>query len=322
AEFLAKTVAPSRIDDVRLVAGLCKCDLVTHMIKEFPSLQGVMGEEYASREGYDEEICLAIHEHYLPIRAGGQLPTSLIGALVGLADRMDTIAGCFAVGLLPSGSADPFALRRHALAIIRVLEEMQWGLSLEAFIGKALDILGEDIEFDGGLVFSAVTGFFRERYKQMALRLGYESELVESVISVGFDRIDQLQPRLGQLRKFASESEEFQAVVLTSKRVKNILKNQERPFGVDPGLFNESCESTLWMAFKALKDDIERCLENGEYYRSAMLMAGLRKPVDEFFEGVEVLTRDDMTLRQNRVGLLQHISRLFLCVADFSVFSI
>jgi glycyl-tRNA synthetase beta chain len=322
AEYLAETILPGKLDDIRSVAMLCKCDLVTQIVTEFPSLQGVMGKEYARLDGYPEEICMAIHEHYLPTRSGGQLPTSKYGAVVGCADRMDTIVGCFAIGLTPSGSADPFALRRHALAIIRIVEGMEWDLSLEQFIEKAVSILRKDIEFDKEQVRTGVLDFFKERYKQMMLRSGYESDLIESIISVTFDRIDQLGLRIDQLKKFASESEEFQALTLIFKRVTNILKKQEEPFEVDSALFKEACESVLWEMYHTLKDDIYRCLEKRDYYGALNLMARLRKPVDDFFDGVEVLVKDNKALRENRVGLLQHLEMLFLCIADFSKFAI
>lgn len=322
AGYLAGIVLPGEVDNVRLVANLCKCDLITQMVNEFPSLQGVMGEEYARLEGYPDEVCSGIYEHYLPLRAGGQLPTSKIGAVVGIADRMDTIAGCFVVGLEPSGSADPFALRRHALAIIRIVEDMGWDLSLKEFIEQALLLLKEQIEFDKAQMLSKVTAFVRERYKNMMLRSGYESDLIEAVISVDFDRVQQLRPKIDQLKKFSSESEEFNQLALTFKRVSNILKKQDKPYEVDPVLFREDCERALWETFQAIKDDVYRFLEGEEYLVALGLMLKLRKPVDEFFDGVEVLTKDDQALRENRVGLLQQIAGLMPLIADFSKFSI
>jgi glycyl-tRNA synthetase beta chain len=321
AKYLAEMVLPDKLDDVKTTARLCKCDLVTHMVTEFPGLQGIIGTEYARMEGYPEEVCLAIHEHYLPAGAEGQLPTSKIGALVSLADRMDTIAGCFAVGLTPSGNTDPFALRRHALAIMRILEETEWDLSLSAFIEESLSILREKIGFDSTRVLTEVADFFRERYRHMMLRSGYESDPIVAVISVAFDRICGLRSRIDQLKKFASESDEFQALALTFKRVNNILKKQKKSFEVSHAMFKETCEFSLWETYQALKDDVYGCLERKEYYEALNLMARLRKPVDEFFDGVEVLTKDNK-LRENRVGLLQHLSHLFLSVADFSKFSI
>jgi len=322
AEYVAEQIAPETINEVRLAARLCKCDLVTEMVTEFPSLQGVMGKEYARLDGHPEEVCLAMHEHYLPLRAGGELPSSLIGAIVGVADRMDTITGCFAIQLEPTGAADPFALRRHSLAIIRILEKMAWDIPLSTVISKSISILNELIEFDRELIFKKVTGFFRERYKNMMLRSDYKSDLIEAVISVEFDQINQLRFRIDQLKEFVTESEEFESLVLTFKRITNILKKQEESIDVDPGLFKESCEFRLWEAYQGLKDEVYRMREAENFLGALNLMVRLRKPVDDLFDGVEILTKDNPRLRDNRVGMLQHLARLFLSPADFSKFSI
>jgi glycyl-tRNA synthetase beta chain len=323
AEYVGNTIRSGKLEEVRVAARICKCDLVTQIVTEFPTLQGVMGKEYALLEGYPEEICNAIQQHYLPTKAGDQIPTSEVGAIVGLSDRMDTIVGCFAIGLEPSGSADPFALRRHALAIVRIIEEMGWELSLRDFVQKAISILREEIDFENELVFDRVVDFFRERYKQMMLRSGYESDLIEAVISVGFDRIDQLGLMIRDLKGFTSESEEFLALTLTFRRVTNILKKQEKPLEVvDTTLFREPCETALWDTYQSLKGDIYLCLQRKDYGEALNVMARLRRPVDEFFDGVEVLTKDDEALRENRVAILRHLAGLFLSVADFSKFSI
>ncbi len=322
AEYVGEKMVPERLEHIKLAASLCKCDLVTQMVNEFPSLQGVIGEAYARLEGHPEDVCAAIQEHYLPTKAGGRLPQSDVGAVVGIADRMDTITGCFAVGLEPTGTADPFALRRHALAIIRIVENMGWDLSLKELIKRALSILDEEITFDNDQVFARVSDFFRERYKQMMLRSDYETDLIEAVISVEFDRINELRPRIDHLKRFASESGDFQELALTFKRVTNIIKKQEKRFEVEPSLFRETCESALWDAFQTLKDDVYQCMETKKYYEALGLMARLRKPVDEFFDGAEILVKDDQALRENRVGLLQQLAGLFLSVADLSRFSI
>ena len=322
AEYLTEQIMPEGMHDVKLVAGLCKCDLVTEMVMEFPTLQGIMGEEYARLDGHPEEISLAIHEHYLPARAGDELPASPLGAIVGLADRMDTISGFFAIEMEPTGAADPFALRRHALAIIRILENMQWNISLQAFVMKAIIILGEELDLDKDLVARKILGFFKERYKNVMLRSGFESDLIDAIISVNFDQINLLRARIDQLKTFTLESEEFESLALTFKRVTNILRNQDESFAVDEKQFREPSESRLWEVYEELKDDIHSLVGRGDYLGALNLMVRLRKPVDEFFDGVEVLTKDDPQLRNNRVGMLQNVSRLLLSLADFSKFSI
>ena len=322
AEFLAKQVLPDKVNHVELAARLCKCDLVTDMVTEFPELQGIMGTEYARLDGHPEEVCLAIQEHYLPARAGDTLPSTALGAIVGMADRMDTIVGFFSIGSEPTGAADPFALRRHALAILRILEQRDWDLSLQAFIAKSISILAEDISLDRDGTFSKVKDFFRERYKQMMLRSEYSSDLIEAVIAVEFDHINHLRPRCDQLRDFIQEFGDFESLVLTFKRVTNILKNQAVTSRVNPSLFKEPCESALLQAYRSVKDDIERLMQEKKYAGALNLMAGLKGPVDAFFEGVEILTRENEALKDNRVALLQDLSGLFLKVADFSKFSV
>jgi glycyl-tRNA synthetase beta chain len=321
AEFLAAKVAPDKLQQARLAARLCKCDLVTQMVTEFPTLQGVMGTEYARLDGHPEETCLAIHEHYLPARAGDELPSSVAGAILSIADRMDTIAGFFGIGLEPTGAADPFALRRHALAIIRILESRDWDLSLTEIISKALSLLAKEISFDEPLILSRILDFFRERYRQM-LRSDYGHGLVEAAIAVEFDRINQLRSRLDQLQTFVKEFGEFESFVLTSKRISNILKNQGEAMGVQPALFKAPCESKLWESYQAVKRPIEELIEKKNTYEALKLMATLKGPVDDFFNGVEILTKESVELKNNRVGMLQELSRLFFKVADFSKFAI
>jgi len=245
------------------------------------------------------------------VRAGGELPTSKAGAIVSLADRMDTIAGCFAIGLIPTGNADPFALRRHALAIIRIVESMEWDLSLTEFIEKNLLILGQEISFDRDSVFAGIQDFFRERYRHMMLRSGYESDSIVAVISVTFDRLCGLRSRIDCLKEFASESDEFQALTVTFKRVTNILKKQKQSYEVSSELFKDECESILWKSYQAVKVDVYACMEKREFHEALNLLTRLRKPVDDFFDAIEILTKKDDRLRENRVGLLQRLSDLF-----------
>jgi glycyl-tRNA synthetase beta chain len=322
AEFLCSKVAPDKLQQAQLAARLCKCDLVTQMVTEFPTLQGVMGMEYARLDGHPEEACLAIHEHYLPTRAGDLLPSSVTGALVSVADRMDTIAGFFAIGQEPTGAADPFALRRHALAIIRILESMDWDVSLTELISKALSTLSKEISFDEPVVLRKILDFFRERYRQMMLRSDYGYGLVEAAIAVEFDRISQLRSRLDQLQAFVKEFEGFESFVLTSKRISNILKNQDEPMEVQPALFRNPCELKLWESYQNVKRPIEELIEKKNTYEALKLMAKLKGPVDDFFSGVEILTKESAELKNNRVGMLQELSKLFLKVADFSKFAI
>lgn len=321
ARLIAGEVAPEKEECATLAARLCKCDLETAMVYEFPELQGVMGREYALLDGHPEEVCAAIHEHYMPLKAGDDLPGTLTGAVVGMADRMDTIAGFFAIGLEPTGAADPFALRRHALAIIRIIEDRGWNISLNELISSALDLLEKDVRFDKDKVHAGILNFFRERYKNRMLTAGYDTDLIEAIVSAGFDRISELALRMDQLRRFIRESGDFNALALTFKRVSNILKNQDMILSVDEKIFQDPTEADLWSAYKGIKDNVRGLMERSEYFEALNIIAGLKKPVDAYFDGVEVLTKDD-SLRNNRVAILQNIAGLFLGLADFSKFSI
>jgi len=320
-EHIAGIVLPEQVDRAKLAARLAKCDLVTHMVIEFPSLQGAVGKAYAALEGYEDDICSGIHEHYLPLKAGGSLPQSKIGAVVGMADRLDTISGCFAVGLDPTGKADPFALRRHALAIIRIMEDTGWDLSFRQLVEKTLSLLAGEIKFDFDATFARVLDFIRERYKYMMLRSDYASDLVEAAICGPFDCILPLRPKMEQLKEFTLSSDEFTPLALTFKRVNNIIKKQPMVFEVNPVLFKEDAEKDLWETYQSLKDDVAVALRKSAFLEALGIMTRLRTPVDQLFDNVEILTGDD-ALRENRVGLLQLISSFVLTIADFSKFSI
>ena len=319
---LAEIIFSEEVEDVALAARLCKCDLITQMVGEFPSLQGIMGKEYAQLEEYPDKVSVAIEEHYLPLKAGGKLPDSVIGAVVGVADRIDTIAGCFAVGLEPTGSADPFALRRHAIAVIRIIESMGWEISLSWLVDRALFYLKQEIDFPVQKTSAGVMAFVRERYKNILLGEGYEPDLIEAVMSSGFDEIHRLRPRMVQLKRFSDESEDFNLLAFTFKRVTNILKKEKDLFDVDSGLFQDNEETVLWETFEEVRGSVNEMLEGGQFFQALERMAELRKPVDLFFDGVEVMVKDNEVLRKNRIGLLQQIEALVLLVADFSKFSI
>ncbi len=242
--------------------------------------------------------------------------------VVSVADRMDTIAGCFAINQEPTGAADPYALRRHALAIIRIIEKTEWEVSLGDLISKALGLLKEVVSFDEDVIFRKIADFFRERFRNMMLGQGHKADLVEAVISTQFDQVAPLRSRMEQLKKFMDQSEEFSSLVLTAKRVNNILKNQVVSKEVDTSLFKDPCEEALWDAFQELREEVQNFMEVGEYSKALHVLIRLRQPVDAFFDGVEILKKDDPQLKENRVGVLRQLSNLFLSVADFSKFAI
>lgn len=321
AEYICLRISPESLEDVRLICKLSKCDLVTEMVMEFPSLQGVMGSVYARLDGYKDNICSGIYEHYMPLRAGDRLPSSDYGAIVGVADRLDTICAFFGIGLEPTGTSDPFALRRHSLAIIRILEHRKWNIPLSDMIEESLRIIGEEIDIEKGKLKARIIGFFRDRYKNMLSSLNYPVDLIDSVISAEFDLIHEVRPRIVQLKEFMNNKELFEGLVLTFKRVNNILKKQKERFKIKEGLFKDSAENTLWEIFNKVKERTSELARSQDYYSIFMELASLKKPVDELFDKVEIMT-SDRDLMQNRIAMLQEISELFLRFSDLSKFPI
>ncbi len=321
AEYLAEQIVPEKIHDVGLVAKLCKCDLVTEMVMEFPSLQGVMGKEYARLDGHHEDLCLAIADHYLPVQAESKLPGSLIGSIVGMADRMDTIVGFFVLGLEPDGTADPYALRRQALAIIRIVRDKKIAISFQELINKSASILNETISFDPKDVTNKVINFIKERFKNMLLSKGIMQDFIEAVISIDFNFLHQVEKKIEALQRFRDISKDFETLAMAFKRIINIGKGFEETYRVNPELFEHKSEEGLWKTFQAVKDEAKKEIEGENYFEALNVMSGIIKHVDEFFSEVMVMA-EDKRVRENRLGILKNLHQFFLQVADFSKFSI
>ena len=321
AEYLARQIAPEKIDDVRLAARLCKCDLVTDMVGEFPSLQGTMGEIYARLDGHPEDVCLAIADHYLPVQADSKLPGSLIGSIVGMADRMDTIVGCFAIGLEPTGTADPYALRRHALGIIRIIRAKKIGISLQDFVSKSGSILNEAISFDREKVVDRVLDFIKDRFKNLLLSEGIPQDFIEAVLTIDFSFLNRIEERIVALRRFREISKDFERLTVSFKRIMNIVRGFEGTDKVNPDLFEHTSEENLWKTFQSVKDNVQKEIDRGTYFDALNSIAELTGPVDEFFSDVMVMA-EDVRIRENRLGMLKGLNQLFLQIADFSRFAI
>lgn len=321
AEYLAGQIAPEKLNDVRLAARLCKCDLVTEIVTEFPSLQGIMGEIYARLDGHPEDVCIAISDHCLPVQAESKLPESLIGSIVGMADRMDTIVGCFALGLEPTGTADPYALRRQALGIIRLIRDKKITVSLPDFVRESGSILSETISFDFEGVTEKVLNFIKDRFKNMLLSEDIAQDFIESVITTDFNFLNQLEKRIATLRKFRDISKDFELIAIAFKRIMNILKGFEGTYRVNPDLFEDKSEENLWKIFQSVKVKARKEIERENYLEALNLMSRLSGPVDEFFSQVMVMA-EDRRVRENRIGMLKELNIFFLQIADFSKFAV
>ena len=317
--FLVDRIDPKLRGAVERASLLCKADLVTGMVGEFPKLQGVVGKEYARLSGEGPEVSEAIYEHYLPGFAGDRLPSSPVGDIVSMADKMDTIVGCFGIGLVPTGTADPFALRRQAVGIIRIIVEKKYSLSLLQLIEESGRQLQQRMERPFSEVKAEVLDFFRVRYHNFLLDKGYAFDVIDAVISTSFDELLDIQNRIEALRG-ARISKDFESIVIAFKRAMNILKGISGKKEMVPALFSEPAEKNLYQSFLGAKDKIESSLNKRAYEAAFLEMTRMRKPIDEFFDQVMVMVEDE-PIRNNRLSLLEAIGNLFLRIADFSKLS-
>ena len=295
-------------------AYLCKADLLTGIVGEFPKLQGVMGSHYARLAGEDSLVADAIAGHYQPRYAGDTLPATLEGACVGMADRIDTIAGCFAVGLIPSGSEDPYGLRRQSVAILSILFDRSKRLVLSALISEACDGLGLKNN-DTLRVRSETLDFLQQRLAGMLVNEGLRSDVVDAALSVNFDDPLIAKEKVKAL-DFWRISEDYQPLVTALKRAGNII-----PKGfagtVSEGRLNLDEEKTLYTSYIQIKDQVAGKIMKLDFRGALADIASLRKPVDAFFNKVMVMDKDP-AVKENRLALLAGITGLFSQIADFS----
>lgn len=311
---LAEVLNPAVKAQVSRAAWLCKADLVSAMVGEFPEVQGIMGREYALLEGESADVAAAIAEHYLPNQAGGELPKSDIGAFVSIADKLDTICGCFGVGLIPTGAADPYALRRATIGIIAIILDKGYRLSLNRLIDNALDLLADKLARPKEQVAGDVLEFFRARFINL-LGSSFAADAVDAAIAAEFDDLVDVKARIAALAEFKNHPD-FEPLAVAFKRVCNIIKDGvDAP--VDPALFEDDAEGGLLKAVQSVKSSADGLISSGAWLDALALIATLRGPVDLFFDKVMVMA-DDPRVRSNRLALLTTIARLFSKIADFS----
>ena len=312
---LAEVYSPADVELTRKAAQLAKCDLETGMVYEFPELQGVMGREYALLEGKDKRVATAIFEHYLPTQAGGDLPTDDIGAFVSLADKIDTICGCFSVGLIPTGTADPYALRRSAIGILSIILDRGYRLSIPELVNKSVSLLKEKHLRDADEISHDVCEFIRLRLVNMLTSRDYSADVVDAVLTARFDEPVDAHKRIEALTEL-KKREDFAALSGAFKRVGNIIKG-----GLDqdvrPDLFDADSEKELFAQVADVEQRVDAGVAAGDYLLALEVVANLRPAVDAFFDGVMVMVEDE-AVKNNRLALLTRIARIFEDIADFS----
>ena len=301
-------------EQAALAAQLAKTDLVTDMVGEFPELQGTMGRYYALNDGLAPEVADAIEDHYKPRFAGDTLPRNDVGVVVALADKLETLVGMFGIGNVPTGDKDPFALRRHALGVIRMLVEKNLPVSLHELVANALPAFGDKITDASpalvDFIFDRLAGSLRDQ--------GYTAQEVEAVLALRPQQLGDVPKRLAAVRAFAALPE-APALAAANKRVGNILKKTEGDVQakVDPALLQESAEKALAAAIESIAEQADDAWTSGNYTANLQALATLKAPVDEFFNTVMV-NADDPALKANRLGLLATLHAAMNRVADLS----
>jgi glycyl-tRNA synthetase beta chain len=315
---LAAQIAQSLGVDAKLAergALLAKADLLTDMVGEFPELQGIMGTYYARHDGEADEVAQAISEHYQPRFAGDALPSTQTGTVVALADKLETLVGIWGIGLQPTGDKDPFALRRHALGILRMLIEKRLPLSINKLLADSAQLFAGNAQFKNPA--NDVQAFLYDRLRGLLRERSFSQNEVEAVVAQSPDTLDNIIERLNAVKSFAALPE-AESLAAANKRITNILKKSEGAAGaVQPALLKESAEEGLYSAMTKLKPQVDAAFDKGDFTGTLQSLAHLRNDVDAFFNDVMVMA-EDVQLRNNRLALLSNLHGMMNRVADIS----
>jgi glycyl-tRNA synthetase beta chain len=311
---------PELGSQVERAAWLCKADLVSQMVGEFPKLQGIMGRVYAKAQGEPAAVASAIEEHYRPTYSGGALPETATGAVVAIADKLDTICGCFRAGLVPTGAADPYALRRQGIGVIQIMRSRGLAFPLSTVVQKSLSL------FDGEAgppaeTAAKIQGFLEGRMTSILVEEGFAKDTVAAVLGVPAENVPAVWSRARALQQLKSKPD-FEPIAVSFKRVVNIIRRAEEfaAGAVDEGLFAHASEGALLAAFRTVQSQVQEDLRQGLYDQALARVATLRAPVDAFFDDVMVMA-EDLNVRRNRLSLLAQVAGLFDTFADFSKLS-
>lgn len=314
--IIAEKVNPDCVDNVSRSALLCKADLLSDMVGEFPSLQGVMGAAYAKEDRENEDVVLAIKEHYMPKRSGAPVPSSDAGAILALADRIDSLAGCFGIGLVPTGTADPFGLRRITLAILHIIEEKGYRISLGDIFSKALALYGDKVDGSADTV-KTIIGFVKGRFKNDRIAKGENAGAIDAALAVSFDDLIDCLRRIDAMSEIYKEPS-FAVLASSYKRIRNIIK-RNNDTNVQEDLLTDTAEKDLFNLFTSISPKVNEAVKTGNYSQALTLMLEMKEPVDVFFDQVMVMAEDPL-VKQNRLNLLTGLGELILQVGDISRF--
>lgn len=298
-----------------LAVDLCKADLVSNVVYEFPELQGIMGEKYAFAQGEHPLVAKAVSEHYLPRFAGDEIPLTFEGLILSIADKLDTICGCFAVGIEPSGSQDPYALRRQALGICTMIKNRGILVSLKALIAQAVENLPQDLIADKAALEEKVYAFFEQRVRNILNDSAITFDVVEAVIAAGYDNVSEVLLKAKALQEFKT-NEAFAGLMTVYTRANNLAKKAESMEMSEQYLTNEA-EKALYDGIIQASIEMELLEAQRKYTQSLLAMAALEDTVNNFFESVMVMDEDE-NIRRNRLAMLAQFAALAENIADLS----
>jgi glycyl-tRNA synthetase beta chain len=316
ADFIADKCCPEKKENIHTAALLSKTDLISGVVGEFPELQGIMGSYYAVNDGYNEDIAKALSEQYLPAFSGDRLPETTIGAILSLSDKLDNLASSFMLGLTPTGTEDPFALRRQALGIISILIKNRYNLNIYELMDKSLQAFELD---NKEVLMNDLIKFFEQRIEPLFLSSGYPLDSISAVMSFIKDKpIYTIKERLDAIQKF-KEDPDYESFILAIKRVNNIAPKNEVP-PVNTEMFVQKEESMLYKEIESIAPRINSLLEENKYYDAIRLLSSLKDPINSFFDKVLVMDKNE-EIKQNRLSLIKTIRNIALRIADFSKLS-
>lgn len=309
------------IGDLNKACMLAKADLVTEMVFEYPELQGIAGRIYAAKDGVPQDTAKAIEEHYMPLSAEGKLPASDFGIILSIADKIDTLTGDFAAGLIPSGSADPYGLRRQAAGILRMVRERKLPVNMEELVARAFALLPEHLRKNPA-VPKQVMDFMKQRLEGVLEAGGYKFDEVRAVLAKGMNDLSDIELRLAALKAMRKQPD-FQPLITAFKRSANILKQADKlnlkvPSEVSQALFREEAERSLFARVNGMRADIEALKKNRDYSEVLYRMVGIKPDVDMFFDKVMVMV-EEQDLKLNRLALLKYATGIFFELMDFSL---
>ncbi|MBD8069183.1 glycine--tRNA ligase subunit beta [Bacillus sp. PS06] len=302
-------VDATTLENARRTAEICKFDLVTHMVYEFPELQGLMGEKYAKIHGEQEAVAAGINEHYMPRHADDVVPASTVGAIVSIADKLDTIISCFSIGIIPTGSQDPYALRRQAAGIVQILLEKDWNLTLEEVLALAMNVsVVQDAKHSTeGNLLEELISFFKLRIRNELSNRAIRYDMIDAVLSSNVERISTLVKKAVVLDQ-QKDDPEFKDIIEALSRILNIAKKGEEK-EIDPSLFVSQEEKDLFEAYGKVQTDVSAALASGDVKRAYQFLRGMKDVINRYFDNTMVMA-DDESIRANRLAQMVQLSKV------------